>query len=49
MLYGGPFDPGHVAVVGYVGPVVGEDPGWCGVVFAEPCGAGVEDVFDGEA
>jgi hypothetical protein len=38
----------HVAVVGDVGPVVGEDRGRVAVVLAEPGGARVEHGFDGE-
>jgi hypothetical protein len=37
-----PVDLGDVTVVRYVGPVVGEDLGWCLVDLAEPGRLGAE-------
>jgi hypothetical protein len=44
---GGPVGQLDVAVVGDVGPVVGEDAGGVAVVFDEPGGLGSGDGFDG--
>src|SRR5690606_7578762 len=45
-LHRGPVDLGHVAQVGHVGPVVGEDLGRRLVELAEPRGGPAEDGLD---